>query len=124
MAKKTNNTLVLLRDEKARLEQRSEDLIASLEDKLSYTRENLRDVVGFSAAEAVYPSLPGFLQKIVLNYYARSEEPQPAKNNCSRVQAVTVAEQLLDFLPFIVKGKKGVIASFLLKRIGAFIASP
>ena len=106
----------LLREEKAALKLKSDLLIDSLEYTLEYTKDNMGSIVREAVVEAVLPSLPPFIQQIIRkkNSCLPAEE---YKEEPSLFSLGSIVDVVLDFLPFVLKGKKGLIASVLLKKI-------
>lgn len=89
----------ILKREKELLEKKSDILVDSISNTLEYTHNNLGVIVRQTALEAVSPALPSFAQRIF---------------------GGGLAGIAADLLPFFLKGKKGVIAAFILKKLKRF----
>ena len=110
MKKKT--PMELLREEKEALEIRSEILIHSLGDTLNYSQENIGSILRQSATEAILPMLPPFVRRII-----DGKSHCPEENQLSASPINSLADTVLNVLPFFFKGKKGVVVAFILKKL-------
>lgn len=105
----------LLQKERVALEIRSELLINSLENTLEYSKENLGSILRVSVMEAVLPTLPSFVQRMI---FPKETSTRSRENNQFTAGPVGfLAEGVLSILPFLLKGKKGIIVAFILKKL-------
>lgn len=108
----------LLKREKALLEKKSERLVVSIEDTLEYSRDNIGAIIGQTALESVIPMLPPFVQRILRGGECTStkryrEEP-------TFLSFASLTGIVAELLPFFLKGKKGIILSYVLKKLRRF----
>jgi len=101
----------LLREEKEMLEIKSEILVHSLDDTLEYSRKNIGSILRKSAIGAILPMFPSFIRTMVERNDCREE------SRVSQSPVSFFADTLLGLLPFVLRGKKGIIAAFILKKL-------
>jgi hypothetical protein len=108
---KEKTPMELLREEKEMLEMKSKILVRSLDDTLEYSRENIGSILRQSAMEAILPMVPSFIRTMIKRNNCREE------NRVSQGSVSFLADTLLELLPLVLRGKKGIIAAFILKKL-------
>ena len=113
----------LLRTEKVRLQVKADALTFALEENFKYMQDNAGSLLGNTVYNAVEPKLPPFLQGITASLLHK-DNGVATKNRCSLpgkkanlASIGAVADQAVDIIPFFLKGTKGIIASFLVKKL-------
>lgn len=111
----------LLKAKKLRLRVKSEALTIALEENIEYAQENMGAILTTTVYEAIQPKVPAFLQGLTANVFNQpAPNVSPYKPQSSGLLGVA-ADQLIDFIPFVFKGYKGVIATFVLKKLRKLI---
>lgn len=110
----------LIRNEKKRLNRESDRLVHSVEVRIKYGRENMTSILGASLLETIYPKLPPFVQRLITGCVSekpvRKGEESPAPGLGLNLLGL-IPDALLDILPLFVKGRKGIIVTYLLKGL-------
>ena len=96
---------------KKRLEAEAEALSNVLESKFDYLQKNLMPLLGSSVLDSVVSKMPPFAQDFIY----RQEGGNGKKIWVSSVLS-GVANGAMDIAPFLLKGKKGLVISFLLQQ--------
>lgn len=121
MSNKKKTPKELLRTERELLERKSDMLVDSIENTLGYTRDNIVPIIGQTALETVLPMLPPFVQRI-LRGGSECVPNKKTQEELSFFSLGSLAEIAIDFLPFMLKGKKGIIFTFILKKLKRFFS--
>lgn len=113
---KINTPMELLRARKEVLEIKSERIVNSLFNTLEYGQDHMGSMVSSSIFGAIYPNLPGFVQRLIDGSTSQRQSQNALKSGAFGL----VSDGLLEILPFLLKGKKGFIALFLIKKLKNF----
>lgn len=99
-----------LQHQKIRLQVKSEALTAALEENLEYLQQHIGSMTVDAVTSGVTSKMPFFVQNILGKRKERNSHPRIGKMD-------GVIDQAFDIIPFFVKGGKGLIAAFLLKKV-------
>jgi hypothetical protein len=97
---------------KKRLEAQAEDLSNVLESKFDYLQKNLILLLGNSVLDTVISKMPPFAQDFI-----HKQESNDGKKIWMSSIFSGLASGVMDIAPFLLKGKKGFLISFLLHQV-------
>lgn len=106
----------LLKARKKLLEIKAEQTTQSLLNTLEYGQNHVGSMLTATLVESVTPILPPFAQRLI------SGGSKPTKKNRANASTKSdtlglISDGVLELMPLILKGSKGLIASFLLKKL-------
>lgn len=116
MSKKIS-PLEALQKERIRLQLKSESLVAVIEEDFKYLQDNAPVLVGHAVTDVVVSKMPPFIQKLFKKKDSK-KETHPLSLGLSAYEQY--ADVALEFVPFIMKGSKGLIVTMLLKKLKDF----
>jgi hypothetical protein len=97
---------------KKRLEDQAKSLSDVLESKFDYLQGNFITLLGGSIVDSVVSKMPPFARNFI-----RKQE----NNNSGKSEILSILNGLaigvMEIAPFFLKGKKGLVISFLLKQV-------
>lgn len=106
--------LEALHKERLRLQLKSEALTAIIEEDIKYLQYNAPILIGKTVTDAILSKMPPLVQNLFKKKESKSLD-SPLSNRLSGYEHY--ADMALEFVPFLVKGSKGLIATVLLKKI-------
>jgi hypothetical protein len=107
--------LEVLQKQKVHLQNKSDVLTGALEDRFGYLQQNIASLLSESVVSAAISRMPPFVQNLAKK--GDRNEAEESGSSGIPVYLASLAEGMLEFLPFFLKGKKGLIAGFLLKYV-------
>jgi hypothetical protein len=96
----------------------SDALVDSLEDNFQYLQENFGSLVGHATVDAAIAKLPPVVQNLL--GHGRKDDRKCCRGNqrdSGAARYADYADKALDIVPFFAKGAKGMVLTFLLKRV-------
>lgn len=114
--KQAKTPMELLKSRKVLLEIKAERTTQSLLNTLEYGQNNVGSMLSTTVIQSVSPILPPFAQKLISGNTKTKENSSTGTNTLG-----LVSDGVLELLPLIIKGSKGFIATFLLKKLKKMI---
>ncbi|MDH8702207.1 hypothetical protein M2138_001567 [Dysgonomonadaceae bacterium PH5-43] len=109
----------ILKRRKIRLQVKSDALIDILEDNFTYLQNNAVSLASETAADTFISKLPPFVQSLLgKGHKVPWSEALPSSDKLSGI-----AMGALDFLPILFRGKKGIVATLLIRMIKKLMKS-
>lgn len=109
----TNLTPIdILKRRKTRLQVKSDALTDILEDNFTYLQDNAISLISESAVDTFISKMPPFVQGLL----GKGSKPT-MYDLVSQSKISDYASGVLELLPLFVKGRKGIIATFLIRKL-------
>lgn len=113
----TNLTPIdILKRRKIRLQVKSDALTDILEENFEYLQNNAVSLVSETAVDTLISKMPPFVQAL----FGKSSKDAICETGGSSKFA-GIASGALEFLPLFMKGKKGLIATFIIRQLKKFL---
>jgi len=97
---------------KKRLKAEAEALSSALENKFDFLQKNFVPIIACSVLDSAVSKMPSVVQ----NFIFRQENSNGKKIRMSPILS-GIASGVVDIIPLFMKGKKGLIISFLLQQV-------
>ena len=119
MSSKTLKPIEILQRRKIRLQVKADALTNILEENFVYLQENAVSLVGESTVNILLSKTPSFIQGLFGRKKDDSTAEIETQSNLLKVNNLVV--NVLDVVPFFIRGKKGIIVSLIINLVKKFL---
>jgi hypothetical protein len=112
MRSKKLTPIEILQKQKILLQAKSDTLTGALEGNFEYLQRNIVPLLSDTVLDVAVSKMPVFVQ----DWVSRKREEKSESLDYTPF-AIGVAKSALSIIPFFIKGKKGVVLSFILQQI-------